>query len=160
MCYPHSTGSPSVGKMGPYEIEYAGGSVEHFNGLSGSVWLQRLLGQYPKAVWFNPQPENWWDRYHSIIIINQLMHKCMYPLTLDGLNTAIKTLLLRYLNQCLLVSSAVVMVCHGCFLDSINKNTSAKAGVFYLRSKYYSVIGKSYHSPSNFTCSSGSSLPL
>src|SRR5690606_9984804 len=37
--------------MGPYEIEYPGGSVEHFNELPGKVWLQRLLAQYPKAVW-------------------------------------------------------------------------------------------------------------
>ncbi|SNY44278.1 hypothetical protein SAMN06297280_0715 [Arsukibacterium tuosuense] len=79
--------------MGPYEIEYPGGSVEHFNELPGKVWLQRLLSQYPKAVWLNPQPEQWWSHYYSIDMINQLMAKRMYPLTLDGLSRAIKTLL-------------------------------------------------------------------
>ncbi|WP_372625361.1 VWA domain-containing protein [Arsukibacterium sp.] len=79
--------------MGPYEIEYPGGSVEHFNALPGKVWLQRLLGQYPKAVWLNPQPQQWWQHYFSIDQISQIMTKRMFPLTLDGLSSAIKTLL-------------------------------------------------------------------
>lgn len=79
--------------MGPYEIEYAGGSVEHFNEQPGKVWLQRLLAQYPKAVWLNPQPQQWWGHYYSIGMIEQLMQKRMYPLTLDGLSLAIKQLL-------------------------------------------------------------------
>jgi uncharacterized protein len=79
--------------MGPYEIDYPGGSVEHFNELPGKVWLQRLLTQYPKAVWLNPQPMQWWGHYHSIGMIEQLMQKRMYALTLDGLAVAIKTLL-------------------------------------------------------------------
>lgn len=78
--------------MGPYEIEYPGGSVEHFNELPGKVWLQRLLTQYPKAVWLNPQPLQWWGHYHSIGMIEQLMQKRMYALTLEGLGLAIKTL--------------------------------------------------------------------
>ncbi len=79
--------------MGPYEIEYPGGSVEHFNALPGKVWLQRLLNQYPKAVWLNPQPQQWWQHYFSIDQISQIMTKRMFPLTLDGLGGAIKTLL-------------------------------------------------------------------
>ncbi|KKO45252.1 von Willebrand factor A [Arsukibacterium ikkense] len=79
--------------MGPYEIDYPGGSVEHYNELPGKVWLQRLLNQYPKAVWLNPQPQQWWNHYYSIDMINQLMAKRMHPLTLDGLSSAIKTLL-------------------------------------------------------------------
>lgn len=79
--------------MGPYEIDYPGGSVEHFNELPGKVWLQRLLTQYPKAVWLNPQPVSWWGHYHSIGMIEQLMQKRMYALTLEGLAVAIKALL-------------------------------------------------------------------
>jgi len=78
--------------MGPYEIDYPGGSVEHWNQESGRVWLERLLAQFPKAVWLNPQPEQWWQHYHSVSIIQQIMQKRMYPLTLDGLSSAIKTL--------------------------------------------------------------------
>ena len=40
--------------MGPYEIAYPGGSVEHWNEEPGQVWMERLLRQYPKAVWINP----------------------------------------------------------------------------------------------------------
>ncbi|CAM3875862.1 vWA domain-containing protein [Rheinheimera salexigens] len=79
--------------MGPYEIEYPGGSVEHWNAEPGKVWMQRLLSHYPKAVWLNPQPEPYWPHYHSIGIMHNLMQQRMYPLTLSGINQAIKTLL-------------------------------------------------------------------
>lgn len=78
--------------MGPYEIDYPGGSVEHWNQEPGRVWLERLLAHFPKAVWLNPQPQQWWQHYHSISIIQQIMQNRMYPLTLDGLSNAIKTL--------------------------------------------------------------------
>ena len=35
--------------MSPYEIVYAGGSVEHWNEEPGAVWIKRLLNTYPKA---------------------------------------------------------------------------------------------------------------
>ena len=78
--------------MGPYEIDYPGGSVEHWNAEPGKVWLQRLLAQYPKAVWLNPQPQQWWGHYASISQISQLMQQRMFALTLDGINSAIKCL--------------------------------------------------------------------
>lgn len=78
--------------MGPYEIDYPGGSVEHWNQEPGRVWLQRLLEQYPKAVWLNPQPRQWWQHYHSISIIQHIMQNRMQPLTLEGLSLAIRTL--------------------------------------------------------------------
>src|SRR5712675_1098402 len=37
--------------MSPYEITQPGGSVEHWNAESGSVWLQRLMKHYPKFAW-------------------------------------------------------------------------------------------------------------
>lgn len=79
--------------MGPYEIEYPGGSVEHWNPEPGKVWMQRLLSHYPKAVWLNPQPQPYWPHYHSISIMQSLMQNRMYPLTLNGINQAIKKLL-------------------------------------------------------------------
>ena len=47
--------------MSPYEIAEPGASVEHFNEEAGEVWLRRLVGAYPKAVWLNPVPERYWD---------------------------------------------------------------------------------------------------
>ena len=79
--------------MGPYEIAYPGGSVEHWNEEPGSVWMQRLLGHYQHAVWLNPQPQQHWHYYASIDMMNELMGQRMFPLTLDGLTTAMSRLL-------------------------------------------------------------------
>lgn len=81
--------------MSPYEITYAGGSVEHWNEEAGAVWLQRLLDVYPHAVWLNPEPEVRWERTPSIKITKELMSDRMYPLTISGLDEAIKELLKR-----------------------------------------------------------------
>lgn len=78
--------------MGPYEITYPGGSVEHWNEEPGSVWLQRLLNHFNNAVWLNPQAENYWPYYSSIKIIREIMEDRMYGLTLEGLTNAIKGL--------------------------------------------------------------------
>ncbi|MDX1524949.1 MAG: VWA domain-containing protein [Pseudidiomarina maritima] len=79
--------------LGPYEIAYPGGSVEHWNEEPGSVWMQRLLGHYQHAVWLNPQPQQHWHYYASIDMMNELMGQRMFPLTLDGLTTAMSRLL-------------------------------------------------------------------
>ena len=78
--------------MGPYEITYPGGSVEHWNEEPGSVWMQRLLNHFNNAVWLNPQAENYWPYYSSIKIIREIMEDRMYGLTLEGLTAAIKVL--------------------------------------------------------------------
>jgi uncharacterized protein with von Willebrand factor type A (vWA) domain len=78
--------------MSPYEISHPGGSVEHFNEEAGAVWLQRLTNTYPATVWLNPTPEQYWPYNQSTQIIRQLMQDRMYPLTLDGLDDAMRTL--------------------------------------------------------------------
>jgi uncharacterized protein with von Willebrand factor type A (vWA) domain len=78
--------------MSPYEIVYAGGSVEHWNEEPGAVWMQRLLGMFPKAVWLNPEPRDRWDYTPSTKLVRELIDDRMYPLTLAGLDDAIKTL--------------------------------------------------------------------
>jgi len=78
--------------MSPYEIEQPGGSVEHWNEESGEVWMRRLLATYPKAVWLNPVPERYWDGTLSIEIIRELMEGRMFPLTLDGIDRAMRRL--------------------------------------------------------------------
>ena len=79
--------------MGPYEISHPGGSVEHWNEEPGAVWLQRLLEHFSKAVWVNPQPFERWHWHHSIGLVQELMDGRMYPLTIDGLNRAIRSIL-------------------------------------------------------------------
>ncbi len=78
--------------MSPYEITAQGGSVEHYNDEPGGVWLERVMRTYPAAVWLNPVPEKDWDFTHSIKMIHQLMGGRMYPLTLDGLDRAMREL--------------------------------------------------------------------
>lgn len=78
--------------MSPYEIVYAGGSVEHWNDEPGAVWIKRLLNTYPKAIWLNPEPRERWDYTPSIKLTRELMGDRMYPLTIAGLDEGIKAL--------------------------------------------------------------------
>ncbi|MET4596039.1 MULTISPECIES: vWA domain-containing protein [unclassified Sphingomonas] len=78
--------------MSPYEITHPGGSVEHFNEEPGAVWMQRLTTTYPSAAWLNPVPEAQWGYSQSVRIIRELMTDRMYPLTLAGLDDAMREL--------------------------------------------------------------------
>jgi len=78
--------------MSPYEIVYAGGSVEHWNEEPGAVWIKRLLHSYPKAIWLNPEPQQRWDYTPSVKLARELMENRMFPLTLSGLDDGIKSL--------------------------------------------------------------------
>ena len=78
--------------MSPYEITHPGGSVEHFNEEAGSVWLQRVTNTYPATVWLNPTPEEQWQYSSSTKVIRDLLGGSMYPLTLGGLDDAMREL--------------------------------------------------------------------
>jgi len=78
--------------MSPYEISHPGGSVEHFNEETGATWLQRVRHIYPATVWLNPTPERQWEYSNSTKLIRELMQGSMYPLTLEGLDDAMREL--------------------------------------------------------------------
>ena len=78
--------------MSPYEIIYAGGSVEHWNEEPGAVWIKRLLKAYPKAIWLNPEPQQRWDYTPSVKLTRELLDERMFPLTLRGIDEGIKAL--------------------------------------------------------------------
>jgi uncharacterized protein len=78
--------------MSPYEITHAGGSVEHYNEEAGATWMERLTSTYPAAVWLNPVPERYWGYTQSIRVLQHVMNDRMYPLTLEGLDDAMRTL--------------------------------------------------------------------
>ncbi len=78
--------------MSPYEILQPGGSVEHQNEEAGMVWLRRLLNVYRNAVWINPSPEDHWQWTHSTKLIGELMDGRMFPLTVKGMEDAMKEL--------------------------------------------------------------------
>jgi uncharacterized protein with von Willebrand factor type A (vWA) domain len=78
--------------MSPYEIAYPGGSVEHWNEEAGAIWMDRVAQIYERMVWLNPTAERHWDYTPSIGVMKQLMGERMYPLTIDGLEKAMKEL--------------------------------------------------------------------
>ena len=78
--------------MSPYEILQPGGSVEYNNEEPGAVWLQRLAERFPKFTWLNPEPEGVWEYRQSISVIRQILSHRMYPVTMSGLERAMREL--------------------------------------------------------------------
>jgi len=78
--------------MSPYELLYPNGSVEHSNDEAGFVWLERLKNQFPDIVWLNPAPVDEWKYTESIGMLREFMKDRMFPLTMGGLQQAIKAL--------------------------------------------------------------------
>ena len=92
--YPHDYKVIFVGdaSMSLYEIVMPGGSVEHMNPEPGQTWMERVTRSYPSCVWLNPVPESQWEYTQSIRAMRQLMGGRMYPLTLEGLDKAMREL--------------------------------------------------------------------
>lgn len=78
--------------MSPYEVLQPGGSVEYNNPEAGAVWLRRLAEQFAHHVWLNPEPQGLWEYRQSVQVIRQLLGDRMYPLTLAGLESAMRLL--------------------------------------------------------------------
>jgi uncharacterized protein with von Willebrand factor type A (vWA) domain len=72
--------------MSPYEIAMPGGSVEHWNELSGGAWLQRMTAHWPRAAWLNPVQQGDWAYTTSVGMVRQALDGRMYPLTVAGLD--------------------------------------------------------------------------
>jgi hypothetical protein len=92
--FPHDWRVVFVGdaSMSPYELALPGGSVEHWNEEPGQTWLSRFVDVYDKVVWLNPVEERWWGHTASIAMVRQLVGDRMHPLTLEGLDRAIRDL--------------------------------------------------------------------
>jgi len=78
--------------MSPYEITQPGGSVEYHNEEAGAEWLQRLVHTFPHYAWINPEPQGVWGYRQSIGLVQQMMSGRMYPLSLKGLEDAMRLL--------------------------------------------------------------------
>jgi uncharacterized protein len=79
--------------MSPYEISVPGGSVEHMNEEPGALWMQRVSDIYEHCVWLNPVPEHHWGWTPSIKMMRSAVGDRMYPLTLGGLDRAMRELM-------------------------------------------------------------------
>ena len=71
---------------------YPGGSVEHWNEEAGAVWMDRLTNIYEHVVWLNPVPQEHWGYSPSTELLKQLVSDRMYPMTLGGLDEAMREL--------------------------------------------------------------------
>ncbi len=78
--------------MSPYEITEPRGSVEHYNEEAGMVWLERFRRQYKHLVWLNPNVAAYWQYTHSTRLIRDWSGERMFPLTINGLTLAMKSL--------------------------------------------------------------------
>ncbi len=78
--------------MSPYEIVQPGGSIEHWNEEPGAAWMRRLLTNYPRHAWLNPEPRERWEWTPSVKITREIFEDRMYPLTLAGLDQAMRSL--------------------------------------------------------------------
>lgn len=78
--------------MSPYELLSPYGSVEHMNEETGQMWLQRIIDTWGKAIWLNPVDAGYWKYTQTTDMISKQLAGRMYPLTLEGLENAIKYL--------------------------------------------------------------------
>ncbi|MCG6122475.1 MAG: VWA domain-containing protein [Microvirga sp.] len=78
--------------MSPTELVMPGGSVDHWNEEAGEVWVRRLTEHFQKAVWLNPTPRAHWRHTRSIAMVEQLLEGRMFPLTVEGLDSAMRAL--------------------------------------------------------------------
>jgi len=92
--YPHDYKVIFVGdaSMSPYELTMSGGAVEHMNPEPGMLWLQRVNDIYERCAWLNPTPEKFWQYTPTIDMINQIFKQRMFPMTLEGLDGAMREL--------------------------------------------------------------------
>ena len=78
--------------MGPYELLAPQGSLEiaTTDPVPGIDRLAQLAAAYPKRVWLNPIPENWWQS-DTISAVGEIFP--MFPMTIDGIVEAVAALL-------------------------------------------------------------------
>ena len=78
--------------MSPYEITQPGGSIEHWNKEAGALWMQRVAARFPRLVWLNPEDPQRWEHTPSARITRELVRGRMFPLSVAGLDLAIREL--------------------------------------------------------------------
>ena len=77
--------------MSPYEVAYAGGSIEHWNEEAGSVWLERITDHFDSVAWLNPENKKIWNSSASNKMIREIFEDKMYEMNLSGIEEAMKT---------------------------------------------------------------------
>jgi uncharacterized protein with von Willebrand factor type A (vWA) domain len=80
--------------MAPSELYSVGGAIDYYyhNETPGFAWLQRVADHFRHCVWLNPLPERAWI-HPTIRTVGTVFP--MFPLTVDGLESAVKKLMVR-----------------------------------------------------------------
>ncbi len=78
--------------MSPYEVAYAGGSIEHWNEEAGSVWLERITSHFDSVAWLNPETKKIWNSSASNKMIREIFEEKMYEMNHSGIEEAMKAL--------------------------------------------------------------------
>ena len=84
--------------MAPSELLMQNGIIYwgQYNEDPGLTWLQRIAKRFPYNVWLNPIPEKYWEVTYgakTIQIVREVFP--MFELTLEGLDRAVKKLMVR-----------------------------------------------------------------
>jgi len=82
--------------MGPWELTEKQGAISYFdlNDTPGLSWLKRFERHFTHCTWLNPyNDERYWHNTSSINMIGNVF--LMFPLTLDGLNRAVRKLTVK-----------------------------------------------------------------
>ncbi|MFC1932088.1 VWA domain-containing protein [Chloroflexota bacterium] len=80
--------------MGPWELVERYGAINYYerNEIPGFIWLKRIAEHFTHSVWLNPENPRAWI-YPTIKMIGKTFP--MFPLTLDGLEQAVRTLIVK-----------------------------------------------------------------
>lgn len=80
--------------MAPWELMERYGAINYYerNEIPGIVWLKRIAEHFTHCVWLNPNDLRLWV-HPTIQMIGKLIP--MFPLTLDGLDQAVKKLVVK-----------------------------------------------------------------
>ncbi|MBI2935057.1 MAG: VWA domain-containing protein [Chloroflexi bacterium] len=82
------------GRMGTTELTERWGSINYYerNDTPGIMWLKRFADHFSHSVWLNPESPSYWQ-HPTVMMIRRLFP--MYELTIDGLNEAIRKLIVK-----------------------------------------------------------------
>ncbi len=86
------------GCMAPSELLRTGGASYRvsYNQEPGITWLKRVQKKYPHVVWLNPMSKRVWDIVYGNVTLGMIRDIFpMYELTVEGLDQAIKKLLVN-----------------------------------------------------------------
>ncbi len=82
--------------MASWELRYYNGNRRNrvSDGVSGVAWLKRIVDHCEQAVWMNPIPKPQWETARGRTTIERIRSVVsMYPLSVEGLEAAIRKLL-------------------------------------------------------------------